>query len=164
MLDNSKKILLSVVTVVVLLAVCVGVGGGWLIFKNKKFLEEMDTQIKVKSSVSTKLNSKSVAAYAETKGGTDFQPYMKNLQDKVKSNWTPPKNDKESHIVTELIIAKDGSLKSLNVLTSQLEKDEKDAVVTAIESSAPFAPLPKSFKDETVKIQFTFDYNVKSSK
>lgn len=164
MLDNSKKILLSVVTVVVLLAVCVGVGGGWLIFKNKKLLEEMDTQIKVKSSVVTESKSKSVTSYTKTKGGADLQPYIKAVQDKVKSNWTPPENNKNERVVTLFRIAKDGSLKSVKIVKSSSVKEVDDAAIAAIKVSAPFESLPKSFNGDIIDIQFTFDYNVVNSK
>lgn len=155
--NKSKQILLGVTLGVVLLALCIGAGGGWLIFKNKKALENFDIKTKVESTVSTETNSKTVSSYAETKGNTDFQPYMKELQKKVKSNWLPPKSEKNTHVVAKFQIAKDGSLKSVSVLESSSVKEADAAAIAAIKAAAPFEPLPKSFDGDTIDIQFTFD-------
>ncbi len=34
------------------------------------------------------------------------------------------------------------------------------SVLEALNKSAPFSPLPKKYKGNSVDVQFTFDYNV----
>lgn len=94
----------------------------------------------------------------------DFGPYMRNLQQRIKRNWEPPRGEESRRVVLLFGISKDGRLTSLRIhKSSGLESADK-AAMEAVRLSAPFAPLPAEYKENTVDIQFTFDYNVFGAK
>lgn len=91
---------------------------------------------------------------------TDFIPYLKELERKIKHNWVPPHKMKSRRVVVSFKIAKSGELLESKVLHSSGDKEADVSALKAVETSKPFAPLPTSFKNESVDVQFTFDYNV----
>jgi len=90
----------------------------------------------------------------------DFDPYLRELQGRIKSNWTPPKGNESKNVIVLFKIAKDGNLLSSSILTSSGLFDADQAALDAIAISAPFRHLPYDFNGESVNVQFTFDYNV----
>lgn len=90
----------------------------------------------------------------------DFGPYMKNLQNKIKSNWAPPKINKSKRVVLIFKIAKDGNLLASSVLKSSGNPEVDNAAKEALLKSAPFEKLPDNYKGNDIDVQFTFDYNV----
>lgn len=90
----------------------------------------------------------------------DFGPYMRELQRRIKMNWDPPKGNESKRVVLLFKIAKDGRLLSLRVFKSSGVPNADKAALNAVELSAPFRRLPPEFRDPSIDIQFTFDYNV----
>ncbi len=90
----------------------------------------------------------------------DFGPYMRELQRRIKMNWDPPKGNESKRVVLMFKIAKDGRLLSCNVFKSSGLPNADKAAINAVQASAPFRPLPAEFKEPSIDIQFTFDYNV----
>lgn len=93
----------------------------------------------------------------------NWGPYMRNLEQRIKRNWTPPKGDSSKRVVIIFTIGRDGRL-----LSSKVEKTSgvplvDRAAMSAVELSAPFPPLPPEFRGQSVPIEFTFDYNVINS-
>lgn len=90
----------------------------------------------------------------------DFGPYMRELQRRIKMNWDPPKGDESKRVVLMFKIAKDGRLLSCYVFKSSGLPGADKAAINAVQASAPFRPLPAEYKNQSIDIQFTFDYNV----
>lgn len=90
----------------------------------------------------------------------DFGPYMRELQRRIKMNWDPPKGNESKRVVLLFKIAKDGRLLSLRVFKSSGLPGADKAAMNAVELTAPFRPLPAEYKNSSIDIQFTFDYNV----
>ena len=90
----------------------------------------------------------------------DFGPYMRELQRRIKMNWDPPKGDESKRVVLLFKIAKDGRLLSCSVYKSSGLPSADKAALNAVQVSAPFRPLPPEYKNQSIDIQFTFDYNV----
>lgn len=90
----------------------------------------------------------------------NWNPYMRNLEKDIKANWNPPKSDKTTGIVAKFYIEKDGSLKDLKLIKYSKNKELNTSAIDAIKKTAPFRPLPKEFKGESVPVEFSFDYNV----
>lgn len=90
----------------------------------------------------------------------DFGPYMRELQRRIKMNWDPPKGNESKRVVLMFKIAKDGRLLSCSVFKSSGLPSADKAAINAVQSTAPFRPLPADFKGPSIDIQFTFDYNV----
>lgn len=93
----------------------------------------------------------------------NWGPYMKDLEQKIKRNWTPPKGDSSKRVVINFVIGRDGRLLSAKVVKSSGVPLADRAAMSAIELTAPFRPLPPEFKGQSVPIEFTFDYNVINS-
>lgn len=90
-------------------------------------------------------------------------PYIRNLQRTVKLNWNPPENSAQKRVVTSFVIAKNGNLLNYLIKESSGDKLLDEAAITAIKKSAPFLPLPFNLKEDSIKIQLTFGYNVLSA-
>ena len=90
----------------------------------------------------------------------DFGPYMRELQRRIKMNWNPPKGNESKRVVLLFKIAKDGRLLSCSVFKSSGLPSADQAALDAVKLTAPFKPLPVEYKNSSIDIQFTFDYNV----
>lgn len=90
----------------------------------------------------------------------DFVPYIRDLQRRIKMNWNPPKGRESLRVVLLFRLEKNGTLLSSAVFKSSGDKEADKAALDALQNSAPFKPLPESFKGKSIDIQFTFDYNV----
>lgn len=86
--------------------------------------------------------------------------YMEYLQKKIKLNWTPPKDKQSKDIIAIFKLDKYGSLKNLNIKKSSGDKIFDEEALNAISKAAPFAPLPQELKDDSMNIEFSFNYNV----
>ena len=93
----------------------------------------------------------------------NWGPYMRDLEQRIKRNWFPPKGDSSKRVVITFTIARDGRLLSKKITRSSGVPLADQAALKAIESTAPFRPLPPEFKGTSVPIEFTFDYNVLNS-
>lgn len=94
----------------------------------------------------------------------DFGPYMKELQRNIKANWYPPKGKESNRVVLLFTIAKDGRLLTSKIYISSGVAAIDTAALNAAKLTAPFKPLPEQFKENSIDVQFTFDYNVFGSK
>lgn len=90
----------------------------------------------------------------------DFGPWMREFQRRVKNNWNPPKGDESRQVVLLIKIAKDGRLLSFSVKKSSGLQNADSAAISAVKLAAPFRPLPAEYKNSSIDIVFTFDYNV----
>ncbi len=93
----------------------------------------------------------------------DWGPYMRDLEQRIKRNWSPPKGDSSKRVVITFTIGRDGRLLSHRITKSSGVPLADRAAMGAIEATAPFRPLPPEFKGQSVPIEFTFDYNVINS-
>lgn len=89
----------------------------------------------------------------------DWEPYMRELQRRIKMNWSPVAGSEEHTVDVMFKVAKDGRLLSYEIQKSSGISEVDRAAVQAIEFTAPFRPLPDGFKEDSVDIQFTFDYH-----
>lgn len=94
----------------------------------------------------------------------DFGPYMRDLQQRIKRNWDPPKGEESRRVVLLFTIARDGRLLGVSVSKSSGLQSADRAALNAVKLTAPFRPLPPEYREKSVDIQFTFDYNVFGAK
>jgi TonB family protein len=85
---------------------------------------------------------------------------MAEVERRVKRNWNPPKGEESKRVVVYFKIGRDGRLLSIRIARSSGIPLADQAAKAAIELSAPFRPLPPEYKDNSIDIDFTFDYNV----
>ena len=93
----------------------------------------------------------------------NWGPYMRDLEQRIKRNWTPPKGDSSKRVVITFTISRDGRLLNKRIVKQSGSPLADRAAMSAIEQTAPFRPLPPEFKGQSVPIEFTFDYNVLNS-
>ena len=112
-------------------------------------------------------DNKSRVSYSEKKSNPlsedtpyMFEGYMREMQNKIKSNWEPPQQYTSKSVVISYTIMKDGKLGSYKIIQSSENNKMDKAAVKALKKSAPFEPLPANFLGDHVEVQFTFDYNV----
>lgn len=90
----------------------------------------------------------------------DMQPYMRNVQRLIKSNWQPPRSDSSAQIVLLFKIDRQGKVLSSEILHSSGDSSLDESALAALNLSDPLPPLPERFVGDSVSISFTFDYNL----
>ena len=93
----------------------------------------------------------------------NFETFMQNLQSDMMQNWNPPKIGTNARVVVLIKIKKDGSLESVEILKSSDNSEMDKAALDAVNATAPFQPLPLSFKGENIDVNFSFNYNAKNA-
>lgn len=128
----------------------------------EKMAQRVKVDDKPKQEVQVQ-SSKAAVSNFETKK-TDslglFRDYMPKMQNKIKSNWNPPKNKTSSSITLGFEIKKDGSLGEIKIQKSSGDEQADKMAIEALKKSVPFEPLPEGFEGDKIDVQFTFDYNV----
>ena len=89
---------------------------------------------------------------------TDFGSYMQHVQDKIKANWHPPRQNSSKRVMLKFKIFRDGSSKFVESDSQATEL----AAMDALRRSSPFNPLPDGAPAH-VDVQFSFDYNVRKN-
>ncbi len=103
-------------------------------------------------------------AKQEQKQEVDFGPYMKSLQQEIKSHWHPPKGHEHCIITLHFKVSKSGEISNVGFdRLSRLPEADAATLKAIIESMPSAPPLPEGAPD-SVDIQFTFDYNVYNHK
>jgi TonB family protein len=89
----------------------------------------------------------------------DYAKYMEELQRRIKRSWFPPRAPESKKVIVVFTIHLNGELSNVHVLHSSGDHVSDEAAVRAVEHAAPFMPLPR-YSDDTIDVQFTFDYNL----
>lgn len=89
----------------------------------------------------------------------DFSLYMAELQRRIKRAWFPPKIARSKRVQVIFKVHSNGEMSNLRLANSSGLTAADEAALKAIESAAPFHPLPAGAPAD-VDIEFTFDYNV----
>ena len=100
--------------------------------------------------------------FSEDSEDVDIAPYVKKLQQKVKSNFNPPAFEGTPTTVVLFKVSKNGRLESFKIIKSSNDELFDHAAVRAIQMSAPFDKFPDGFEKDILKIQFTFSKNTTS--
>ena len=120
-----------------------------------KYIEKLPQQ---KSPSSCRQKSEQKIEFDKTPN--EMNQYMRDVQLSIKKNWEPPKSNISRHTTVLFKVNNNGDLLKYNISQSSGDTETDEAAINALKSSAPFKPFPKEFKEKTVDIQFTFDYNV----
>ena len=93
--------------------------------------------------------------------GINFQPYMDEMQSRMKKTWEPVDTSKSGKIIVSYKVMKNGEIKDIKILNSDAGEENDKSVMEALKMVSPLPPLPMSFKGESVDVNFTFDINRK---
>lgn len=88
---------------------------------------------------------------------SQWKAYMHNLNNQIKTNWVLLNANNSDKIVTNITISKAGKLLESEILESNETDDINRTVLSAIENSAPFEPLPEDFDGESITVEYLFD-------
>jgi TonB family protein len=95
-----------------------------------------------------------------------FQVYFSKVRDKIKATWTYPsaagERGIEGEVVVEFRIAKDGHLESTGVRRSSGATILDEYSIRAVQTAAPFPPVPDDVAKDTLTIDSTFRYSLRS--
>ena len=96
-----------------------------------------------------------------------FQAYFSKVREKIRATWTYPsaagERGIEGEVVVEFRIAKDGRLESADVRRSSGAAILDEYSVRAVQTAAPFPPVPEDVAIETLTIESTFRYSLRSA-
>ena len=86
----------------------------------------------------------------------EFQPYLDEMHKQISGKWQPPAVNKDAELVLKFTILRNGHVKDIAVVKSSGDKAVDDSAVTALRRSSPLPPLPLSFPQEQVTVNFNF--------
>jgi TonB family protein len=97
--------------------------------------------------------------------GVDFTPYLAQVRAAVlrywKSVWPESaKMGRSGRVSIQLSIDRTGMVPKLAIASSSGVDSLDRAAVAAVSGSTPFPPLPREYKNDVIKIQLNFDYNM----
>ncbi len=99
--------------------------------------------------------------------GVDFRPYLTQVLGAVRRNWFAviPESARlgmsRGRVLIQFSVARNGSVPKLVIATPSGTPSLDRAAVAGISASNPFPPLPTEFTGKDIRLQFTFQYNIK---
>lgn len=95
---------------------------------------------------------------------TRYRSYLGKLRKNINRNWLYPKeayaSKEEGTTVVKFSITKDGFLRDLCIIISSGFKSLDMETLGVVKTSAPYAPLPKSFNLSKLNIVAKFQYSL----
>lgn len=140
----------------------------WVELKHVRFSQaspaELSTPIDGAGGV---LPPSSAAEVLTPTEGVDFGPYLERAIGKMRRNWYAVMPDaarqgEKGKVVVEFEILSDGKITALSVVSNSGNGVFVQAAQSAVRSSSPLDPLPPNFRKPSVKLRFTFLYNLHS--
>ncbi len=97
--------------------------------------------------------------------GVDFRPYLLQILSTVRRNWfaVMPESanlGRRGKVALQFAISRDGSVVKIVFATNSGAESLDRAAVASISMSHPFPPLPAEYRGDTIRLQFTFQYNM----
>jgi outer membrane biosynthesis protein TonB len=86
--------------------------------------------------------------------------YFRYLPAEVHRHWTPYKAERDYEIAVRFIVHRDGSISETQIVSTDYPAANA-SVLKAVKSGAPYQPLPKSYKQDSVKAQILLEYHNK---
>lgn len=103
--------------------------------------------------------SASQPADDNVRGDINYQPFMNDMQRRIKRAWFPPKCGESDHAKVAFKVARDGHISNLEIIKHASTKISDEAALSAVRNAEPFRPLPDG-SPEKMEVEFSFDYNV----
>ncbi len=92
----------------------------------------------------------------------DIAPWVKDVVDRIRNNWTLPPIDKSiamGEVKIFIVFGKNGDLKGMEIVKSSDFPVFDQTTIEAIRSSAPFLPLPNDFPYDRLEAYLVFQFN-----
>ncbi len=113
-------------------------------------------------------NSGSLVELLSDPRGVDFRPYLTQVLAAVRRNWFAviPESARlgmsRGRTQIQFSVARSGSVPKLVIATPSGTPPLDRAAVAGISASNPFPPLPGEFTGDSIRLQFTFLYNIRN--
>jgi TonB family protein len=94
--------------------------------------------------------------------GYDITPWVKQVVDKIRNNWTLPPIDESialGEVKILIIIGKSGNIVAMEIVESSDFQVFDQTTTAAIRSSTPFPPLPVNFPSERLEAFLVFEFH-----
>ncbi len=97
---------------------------------------------------------------AELSTGPEFKFswYRGHIAGKVRKYWRPPSGlarENDLEVILSFVINKDGSVEKLRIVESSFNNYLDKLAIRAVEKAAPFAPLPRGYKESSLNVSYT---------
>lgn len=94
----------------------------------------------------------------KTSGAKDaeFQPYLEEMHNQISGKWQPPAVNKDAEVIIKFTILRNGHVINPEVAKSSGDKDVDESALKALRRSSPLPPLPMSFPQDQVTVNFNF--------
>lgn len=145
--QKNKKQTIIIISILIVLSLVLTIFEGYLIINKDKDSARSTQSLKERNELA--------------KNPSEFVPYIKTVQAKIKKNWHPPKDTQSRSMQVLFSLNKNGELTKSGISKSSGNPEMDNSVLKAVNKSSPFEPLPNTYKEPSVDMQFTFDYNVK---
>ena len=90
---------------------------------------------------------------------TDWKTYLKDLDENIKTNWTPPSTETNSRTVLTFQVNKEGELVNYKIKESSGIEEIDNSALDAIIKSSPFKPIEDEFSGNFIPIKYVFNNN-----
>ena len=113
-------------------------------------------------------NSGSLIELLSDAQGVDFRPYLTQILAAVRRNWFAviPESARlgviRGRTLLQFSVARNGSVPKLVIASSSGTPPLDRAAVAGVSASNPFPPLPVEYKGTSIRLQFTFLYNIQN--
>ncbi len=107
-----------------------------------------------------KIRLKPIQKLKETSGTPDLSVYMAELHRRIRRNWKPNPKYRDTVVKVSFNISKDGQVSNIQFQNPLLPDAILAPAYSAIMNSAPFPKLPTGYPSNSVKVDFTFNYQI----
>ncbi|MBV9386056.1 MAG: TonB family protein [Chroococcidiopsidaceae cyanobacterium CP_BM_ER_R8_30] len=87
----------------------------------------------------------------------DLGPYLQALKQRVAQQWRHENPGSSKHTVIFFAVNRNGQITPPRLVRTSGSAKIDQAALEAVEHAAPFAPLPESFREAQLSIEFTFN-------
>jgi TonB family protein len=92
----------------------------------------------------------------------DLSPWAEQVIGRIQNLWrldAAQNGEPRGRVEVKIIVGKDGSLKSIDIIRSSDDEGLDRAALRAVESNLPFPPLPEDFPRERLEFTLVFEYD-----
>ncbi len=113
-----------------------------------------------KVQTSQKTQQASAVSQPEMREIMNITEYFRYLPAEVHRHWTPYKADKDYEVAVRFKVNRDGTIADTQIVSTDYPAANA-SVLKAVKSGAPYQPLPRSYKQDSVKAQIILEYHKK---
>lgn len=146
-MDKTTKIFLIILGILFIFTTIIILFGGY-----SYQLKDLSKSLTKEKS----LSSSTPQASTNNFNGNMLSTYTEVMHEKISSNWNPPSVDKDSKVILEFTINKNGRVIDSKIYESSGNKLLDESALKALRKASPLPPLPMNIGQETLTVKFDF--------